>query len=101
LARPPIQPAVDSGPRTVTDLSEKVWASAQGGKGEAALSLLRSLPATGNSPSLDRLRAANALLDTNIQKREASRAKKIAEVNKTLDDTLAAPVTNGTLHAVG
>jgi carboxyl-terminal processing protease len=84
------QPAV-SAPLTVNDLSQQVWAGAHGGKGEQALSLIGAVPSDTANAVLAKLREANTSFESNIKKREAARAAKLASVTTDLDKALAEP----------
>jgi carboxyl-terminal processing protease len=68
--------------------SGDVWRSAAAGDEARFHELLNSAP-VGEDPSGQRLKASIDLLNANIAKREAQRAKELDEVNKKLDEQLA------------
>lgn len=71
---------------SVADWSSRVW-SAAGANDEAALAeLLASMPAPGENPSLQRVVDR---FETNLAKRDQSRAEKIDEASAKLDEKLA------------
>lgn len=85
----PSAPAVVPSTQTsLNDLSERVWTTARSGNDAEVLSALRGLPEAGPGP-VTSLRSSAAALDSNIAKREATRASKLAEVSAKLDAQLA------------
>lgn len=68
--------------------SGDVWRTASSGDEARVLQLLNSAP-VGDDPAGLRLKASIDLLNTNIAKREADRAKQLDEVSKKLDEQLA------------
>ncbi len=90
---PPASPAPTATPSadqslTLPDLSARIWADARKGNNADLVTLLKSLPG-GDSAELTALRANAASLEKNLQKREELRTKKLAELQKKLDDQLA------------
>ncbi|MBY0262080.1 MAG: hypothetical protein K2Q20_07030, partial [Phycisphaerales bacterium] len=82
---PPAPPAAT----TLADASTRAWADARLGKADAAIAALKGLPLDNTAADVADLRASVALLEKNLAKREATRAEKIAETSKKLDDLLA------------
>ncbi|MFI4897965.1 MAG: S41 family peptidase [Phycisphaerales bacterium JB059] len=71
---------------SVEDWSSRVW-SAAGSNDEAALTdLLASMPAPGENPTLQRVVDR---FESNLAKRDQSRAEKIEEASASLDEKLA------------
>ena len=84
---------------TVGDLSRQVWTDATRGHLAEAIESLRTLPEASTDPALVRLRSLPELLEQNRAKQSETRASKIAEARKLMEEELAKPETPTTLSA--
>jgi len=86
-----VAPPVIAQSTTLADASTRAWADARLGKADAAIAALKGLPVDSTASEVSDLRASVDLLERNLAKREATRAEKITETSKKLDELLTKP----------
>ncbi len=76
------------------DWADRLWRTAQGGENREFYALLNSAPAAERDARLDTVRDEAGSLRANLDKREADRSKRAAEVAAELDKALADTTTD-------
>lgn len=80
---------------TARDWSRKVWGAGRSGSNSDFYRLLEQAPSVEGDPRSAVVRDSASLLKTNLDKREADRAKRMAEVSAELDKDIADFATGG------
>ncbi|MBX3357290.1 MAG: S41 family peptidase [Phycisphaeraceae bacterium] len=83
--------------RAATDVANRVWAQALAGNGDAALDVVRSLPAESADPTLVHLKTLPDQYDLHLVKQAQARDERLATLQKELDEQLAKPQSATTL----